>query len=68
MLKSTCNIVLTTDICPNALIESNNNNAQHDRCTTHTYTFSPDQVFKIEIFETKKNRVIQMANAINYNL
>ncbi|XP_070494497.1 uncharacterized protein [Chironomus tepperi] len=43
MLKSTCNIVLTTDICPNAMIESNNNNAQNDRCTTHTYTFSPDQ-------------------------
>lgn len=44
MFKSTCNIVLTTDICPNAIIESNNNNnSQHDGCTTHTYTFSPDQ-------------------------
>jgi hypothetical protein len=38
MLKSTCNIVLTTDICPNALLEND------DGCMTHTYTFSPDQV------------------------
>lgn len=36
VLKSTCNIILTTDVCPN----SENNN---DECITHTYTFSPDQ-------------------------
>lgn len=35
--NSTCSIVLTTDMCPAKMLESG-------RCTTHTYTFSPDQV------------------------
>ncbi|KAG5679043.1 hypothetical protein PVAND_008643 [Polypedilum vanderplanki] len=40
-LKSTCNIILTTDICPSSL--NNGTKITQDGCTTHTYTFSPDQ-------------------------
>lgn len=41
MCKSTCSIILTTDMCPAAMIEQSKG---RDGCTTHTYTFSPDQV------------------------
>jgi hypothetical protein len=39
--KSTCSIILTTDMCPAAMIKQGKDK---DGCTTHTYTFSPDQV------------------------
>lgn len=39
--RSTCNIILTTDMCPAAMLEKSKGK---DGCTTHTYTFSPDQV------------------------
>lgn len=51
-MKSTCSIVLTTDMCPMSLLQNKNNNnnkkeegEEGGSCTTHTYTFSPDQVY-----------------------
>lgn len=42
MCKSTCSITLTTDMCPAAIFEKSKENGE--KFTTHTYTFSPDQV------------------------